>query len=99
MLKSVAGVCLWTVWDRWCSLLMNMCGKLLEVGHRQRGFVSVGKLLLLVHIGGCMTICEMYLSCPLSRRVSNCLPFSDMIGLIVSMVSIVLVESWYCSMK
>ena len=50
-------VCIFRLLGMDDSLLMHLCGKLLEVGHRQRGVGSVVRLLLLAYLDGCLTIC------------------------------------------
>ena len=46
------------------------------------GVGSVGRLLLLAYLGGCLTISETCMSCPLSGRVSHCFSCPCVIGLI-----------------
>ena len=66
------------------SLLMHLCGNLLEVGHRQKGggIQGVDRLLLPAYMGGCLSICKTYLSCELSEGVSHYFSGPRMIGLI-----------------
>ena len=46
------------------------------------GVGSVGRLLLLAYLGGCLTISETCMSCPLSGRVSHCFSCPCVIGLV-----------------
>ena len=64
------------------SLLMHLCGNQLEVGQRQKGIGSVGRLVLLAYMVGCLTICETCMFCPLSGRVNHCFSCPRVIGLI-----------------
>ena len=50
--------------------------------HRQRGVGSVGRLLILAYMGGCLTICQTCLPCPPSGCVNHCFLCPLMNGLI-----------------
>ena len=67
MWKGVVGVCWQTVGGvGGDSLLIHLCRNLLKVGLQAKGVGSVGRLLLLAYMGGCLTICEACPPCPLS---------------------------------